>query len=65
VRDNRKIVYILETFPFKFAKIKDLGAEHWWLTPVILVTQEAEIRRIEVQSQPPANSSQDPISKIF
>jgi hypothetical protein len=25
---------------------------HWWLTPVILTTQEAEIRRIEVQSQP-------------
>jgi hypothetical protein len=24
----------------------------WWLTPVILVTQEAEIRRITVQSQP-------------
>jgi hypothetical protein len=27
-------------------------ARHWWLTPVILVTQEAEIRRIEFQSQP-------------
>jgi hypothetical protein len=27
-------------------------ARHWWLTPVILTTQEAEIRRIEVQSQP-------------
>jgi hypothetical protein len=25
---------------------------HWWLTPVIPATQEAEIRRIEVQSQP-------------
>jgi hypothetical protein len=23
-------------------------AGHWWLTPVILATQEAEIRRIEV-----------------
>jgi hypothetical protein len=23
-----------------------------WLTPVILVTQEAEIRRIEIRSQP-------------
>jgi hypothetical protein len=27
-----------------------------WLTPVILTTQKAEIRRIEVQSQPQANS---------
>jgi hypothetical protein len=32
--------------------------------PVILVTQEAEIRRIMVQSQPQANSFQDPILKI-
>jgi hypothetical protein len=27
-------------------------ARHQWLTPVILATQEAEIRRIEVRSQP-------------
>jgi hypothetical protein len=26
-------------------------ARHWWLTPVILATHEAEIRRISVQSQ--------------
>jgi hypothetical protein len=35
----------------------------WRLTPVILATQEAEIRRITVRSQPWANSSRDPILK--
>jgi hypothetical protein len=28
------------------------GARRWWLTPVILTNQEAEIRRIVIQSQP-------------
>jgi hypothetical protein len=28
------------------------GAGHQWLPPIILATQEAEIRRIMVQSQP-------------
>jgi hypothetical protein len=27
-------------------------ARHWWLTSIILATQEEEIRRIKVQSQP-------------
>jgi hypothetical protein len=30
---------------------KTFIAGHWWLTPIILASQEAEIRRIEVRSQ--------------
>jgi hypothetical protein len=36
-------------------------AGHQWLKPVILATQEAEISRTVVQSQPRANSSRNPI----
>jgi hypothetical protein len=25
-------------------------AGHWWLTPVILATQEAEVRKVKVQN---------------
>jgi hypothetical protein len=38
-------------------------AGHWWLTPVILPYQEAEIRRITVQSQPRQTVPRDPILK--
>jgi hypothetical protein len=31
---------------------KEKRAGRWWLTPVIIATQEAEIRRITVGSQP-------------
>jgi hypothetical protein len=36
----------------KIAIKVSLSARHWWLTPVILATQEVEIRRITVRSQP-------------
>jgi hypothetical protein len=34
------------------ALLKGRLAGHWWLAPIILATQEAEIRRIVAQSQP-------------
>jgi hypothetical protein len=46
------------------AKKTALKARHWWLMPVILPTQEAEISRIAVQSQPRQISSRAPILKI-
>jgi hypothetical protein len=39
------------------------GARHWWLMPIILVTQEAEIRGIAVQRQHGKVVPRDPISK--
>jgi hypothetical protein len=38
-------------------------SRHLWFTPVILATQEAEIRRIVVRSQPWQIVLQDSISK--
>jgi hypothetical protein len=37
-------------FSLPVSKVR-AGSQCLWLTPVILATQEAEIRRIEVQSQ--------------
>jgi hypothetical protein len=42
---------------------KALDARHWWLVPIILANQEAEIRKIKVQSQSTQIVPQDPISK--
>jgi hypothetical protein len=42
--------------------LQEICHVHWWLIPVILATQEAEIRGITTKS-PQANSSGDPISK--
>jgi hypothetical protein len=38
-------------------------AGYRWFKPIILTTQEAEIRKITVQSHPQAISLGDPISK--
>jgi hypothetical protein len=42
---------------------RNCRAGPWWLTPVILASQEAKIRQIKVRTQPKANSSLDLISK--
>jgi hypothetical protein len=46
--------------------LKIMVAGHQWLTPVILATEEAEIRRIAVRSQPRQVVPQDPnLKKSF
>jgi hypothetical protein len=47
VRSCYKLVLLLR---LKFERVK--MDRCWWLTPIILATQEAEIGRIMVQSQP-------------
>jgi hypothetical protein len=47
----------------KVALKKKKRARHWWLTSVILASQEAEIWKIAAQSQPGKIVPQDPISK--
>jgi hypothetical protein len=39
-------------------------AGHWWLTPIILASWEAEIGKIMVQGQPRQIIQETPISKI-
>jgi hypothetical protein len=44
-------------------KLKKMEARHQWLTPVILATREAEMKRITVRSQSRAINSVRPYLK--
>jgi hypothetical protein len=59
---KKVILLIILGLRFKNKSLKPCAqnitaSRSWWLTLVILATQEAEIRRTEVWSQPQANSS--------
>jgi hypothetical protein len=53
---NVSLDYIVRPCVKKKTKNQNQTARHWWFMPVILSTQEAEIRRTKVKSQPWANS---------
>jgi hypothetical protein len=54
-----KFIFLLKyTMHIGFKELNEAWC--WWLTPVILATQAAEIRRIEIQSQ---SRQIDPILK--
>jgi hypothetical protein len=62
----------MHTYSFKSKKIpvnsspsigNQICAGHWWLTPLILATWEAEIRRIEVQGQSGQIDHKNPFPK--
>jgi hypothetical protein len=53
-----------ETMKNSISLKKHVSARCWWLMHIILATQEAEIRRIMVRSQPGQIVPRDPISNI-
>jgi uncharacterized protein with PQ loop repeat len=61
LRDTSKTKQMKEIWPEVFKSVRVTGC--WWLALVILVTQEAEIRRIAVQNQPGQIVPRNPISK--
>jgi hypothetical protein len=48
--DQRKVGYIKYMIIILYPIPNKIYSRCWWLMPVILATQEAEIRRIVVQS---------------
>jgi hypothetical protein len=53
-RQPRQVVckILSRKYPNQKKKKKKKSSWAWWLTPIILAIQEAEIRRIAVKSQP-------------
>jgi hypothetical protein len=62
---NSFLIELFQKFERIFCLKKIIKARYWWLTPVILATQDAEIRKTAVPSQPGQNSFRDPILKIL
>jgi hypothetical protein len=52
LREVRRSYCLLLVGRIKFSNKNEREARHQWLTPVTLATQEAELRKITVQSQP-------------
>jgi hypothetical protein len=49
---SSRFIHVVTCVRISFLRLVNILAGYWWLMPVILATQEAEIRRIAVQSQP-------------
>jgi hypothetical protein len=45
-------ISMFQNFAWNILKNQLSGGRRWWLKPIILATQEADIRRTTVQSQP-------------
>jgi predicted alpha-1,6-mannanase (GH76 family) len=51
------ITFAVKVLPYNGLSTLFISAGHWWLTHVILATQEAEIRRTPIGSQQANNLS--------